>query len=134
MICMIGVVGKVKRWLVRLLMGEPAKPSPLPVYTIHNWTPSDKDNLINFLATATGKSLISRMQTIGMQMAMQGAEDVVHTAHSAGRTAGFLDGIRWLESQARIEFETISEAEADSSAISAREQQGDALLRELYSP
>lgn len=127
-------VGKVRRWLARLLVGEPANPRPLPVYMIRNWTPHDKDNLINFLASETGKTLVSRMHTIGMQMAMQGAEDLMHTAHSAGRTAGFLDAIRWLESQSRIEFETISEADADSSATSAQEQKGDALLRELYSP
>ena len=132
---MIGVVGKVKRWLVRLLMGEPVKPLPaLPILVARAWTPADKDNLINFLATDTGIGLIQRMRCVAGEMAKQGAGDVMHTAHSAGRTSGFYDAMGWLESQARIEFETISEAEADSSAISAREQQGDALLRELYSP
>jgi hypothetical protein len=132
---MIGVVGKVKRWLVRLLMGEPVKPLPaLSILVARAWTPADKDNLINFLATDTGICLIQRMRCVAGEMAKQGAGDVMHTAHSAGRTSGFYDAMGWLESQARIEFETISEAEADSSAISAREQQGDALLRELYSP
>jgi hypothetical protein len=132
---MSGLVGKVKRWLVRLLVGEPAKPLPaLPILVARGWTPADKDILINFMASATGICLMQRMRCVAGEMARQGAGDVMHTAHSAGRTSGFYDAMGWLESQSRIEFETISGADADQSATSAQEQQGDALLRELYSP
>lgn len=128
------VWNRVRRWLARLIGDAPAASPPLPLNVARVWLPQHRDNLINFLKSDTGICLLQRMQCVASEMARQGAGDVMHTAHSAGRTSGFYDALSWLESQSRIEFETISEADADSSATSAQEQKGDALLRELYSP
>ena len=127
---MSNVVG----WLVRLVGGAPAKPSHLPLNVAREWLPQHRDNLVNFLASDTGIALMQRMQCVASKNAQAGAADVMHTAHSAGRATGFYDALEWLQSQARIEFETISGADADQSATSAQEQQGEALLREHYSP
>ena len=69
--------------------------------------------------------------------AINGAQDMMHTTHSAGRSAGFYEALQWLYSQARIEFEQnieISGADADQSATSAQQPSGEAALREHYSP
>lgn len=127
-------MSNVVRWLVRLVGGAPAKPLPLPLNVARAWLPQHRDNLLNFLASDTGIALMQRMRCVAAANAQAGAADVMHTAHSAGITTGFYDALQWLESQSRIEFETISGADADQSATSAQESQGEALLREHYSP
>ena len=121
-------MGKVKRWLVRLLGGEPASPSPvLPLNVARNWTAEHQAVLINFLRTDTGVCLMQRMRCVASESARL-------AVRGSGRMADFYEAIEWLESQSRIEFETISGADADQSATSAQELMGEALLREQYSP
>lgn len=130
-------VAWVKRWLARDEKPASVSPSPVPMHLSREWTPADQQAFISYLATMSGYCLIQRMRCVAAENARRGAQDAMSPTYSAGRTTGFYDAIDWLESHARIQFEQtipISGADADQSATSAQEQQGDALLREQYSP
>lgn len=127
----------LKRWGAQPETVAPAVPSLLPLPHAPEWQPQNKAEWISFLATPTGMILRQRLYAAAAENARNGATDAMHSAHSAGRSTGFYDAILWLESQARIEFEQqipISGASSELGATSAQEHQGDALLRELYSP
>lgn len=142
-------MSKVVGWLLRVRSAEcgvrpehPAAlpqqhPTVLPLVVARDWTPDDQKNLVNFLASPTGMTLIQRMQCVGAANARRGAQDFMHAPYSAGRTTGFFDATEWLLSQAHIEFEQrigISGASSDLDATSAQPLHGEAALREHYSP
>lgn len=113
------------------------RPVLLATGPVPQWTPDYQKAWVTFLASPTGMVLIERMRQVAGRNALTGAQDVMHPAHSAGRTAGFYDALLWLDSQARIEFEQnieISGASADQDATSAQQPSGEAALREHYSP
>lgn len=132
-------MSKVVGWLLsfevkaaagRRVVGLPSGAAP-------QWTADHQRAWVTFLASPTGMVLVERMRHVAGTNAINGAQDVMHSAHSAGRTAGFYDALLWLDSQARIEFEQnieISGADADQSATSAQQPSGEAALREHYSP
>lgn len=125
------------KWLVRWLSAETpqaTKPLPLQLPVAREWTPTDKNTWRTFLQGGTGVTLMQRMTAMASANAKAASHDAMHSAHSAGRAAGFYDAITWLESLAVIEFEPISGADAEQSATSAQSQQGEDSLRELLSP
>lgn len=134
-------LSNVWSWLQRKPAAEQSAPvsvvTVLPTGPVPQWTADHQKAWQTFLASPTGATLLERMRHVASTNAINGAQDVMHTAHSAGRTAGFYDALLWLDSQARIEFEQhieISGADADQSATSAQQPSGEAALREHYSP
>lgn len=65
-----------------------------------DWTANEALILRTFLSSPTGTILLQRARAMESINAIKGANDVFHTQHSAGRTAGFSDAINWLESLA----------------------------------
>lgn len=118
----------------------PAAPAVAPILVLplaRAWTPEHQKSWLAFLRTPAGIALMQRMSAAAAANARAGAQDAMHAGHSAGRTTGFYDAFEWLESQARLEFVQtipISGADAEPSALSAHELQGEAQLRERYSP
>jgi hypothetical protein len=64
------------------------------------WTSADNLNLRKFLDSESGVKLMQRALGMEYQHAARACADPMHTTHSAGRAAGFIDFRKWLESLA----------------------------------
>jgi hypothetical protein len=92
-----------------------------------DWTKSEAEILRTFLNSPTGQLLIQRARFLEAANAIKGANDVFHTQHSAGRTAGFSDAINWLESLASDEtISKLSRVPATQEQITMDGQQDEA--------
>lgn len=60
------------------------------------WKVEDMQNLKAFLHSPSGLALIRRMRATEYVNAIKGSQDTFSTVHSAGRTAGYSDGIAHL--------------------------------------
>lgn len=81
-------------------MKKPRIEIPLGLMPAARWTPIDRDRLANFLQSDSGKKLIARMRSTEARNAINGAQDVVHTVHAAGRSNGYSDALVHLISLA----------------------------------
>ena len=135
-------MSKLVGWLLSFAPKAPEalpeqRPTVLVSGPVPQWTEDHKKAWLTFLVSPTGAVLMARMGHAANVNAINGAQDMMHTTHSAGRSAGFYEALQWLYSQARIEFEQnieISGASADQDATSAQQPSGEAALREHYSP
>lgn len=83
------------RFLQRLFGGLSPPAGPLLLVTAP-WTPVDRENLERFLRGDTGRKLVQRLRSFEAANAKAGAKDVLHTAHSAGRSVGYGEAIDHL--------------------------------------
>lgn len=72
------------------------EPRPAAFPVCPPWTDEDRDAWARFLTSITGRKLIERKRALGLVSAIQGAKDVFHTAHSAGKTVGWDESTDWL--------------------------------------
>ena len=87
-------------------MRTPAPPvaadlvSPIAVVRAETWTVMDRDSWRAFLGTPLGRKIIARMRATEYVVAVKGAGDLMHSAHSAGLTVGYGQAITHLETLA----------------------------------
>lgn len=62
------------------------------------WSMHDRQGLQAFLGSPSGKRFLERLRATEYALAVAGAKDVMHTAHSAGVTVGYGDCIKHIES------------------------------------
>lgn len=98
--------------------------SPLPagIQPAPAWTERERDQWMRFILSDTGAKMMMRLRAFEAANAIAGAKDVMHTAHSAGRSCGYSDCIQHMISLAhtcdakavKVEVQpTMEESEAD---------------------
>lgn len=87
-------------WLFRLTPVIVEKPALMGFRVASDWTGQEAMMLKTFLTSPTGILLMQRARWVEATNAINGAADVFHTQHSAGRSQGFSDAVNWLESLA----------------------------------
>lgn len=90
-----------------------------------DWTPDDALKFRAFLQTDTGLTFRQRLAAVGASVAIKGAGDVMHTAHSAGCAFGWQECQRWILSLSRVV------REPDHKTDEARPEGEDELLERL---
>lgn len=91
------------------------QPEPLLTAPIApDWTVIDRDNLKRFFESKTGKKLVERYRAVEFVNSKNACADSLHTSHSAGRAAGFSDGLKWLLS---LSVATAAQPQIDSRAF-----------------
>jgi hypothetical protein len=117
-------IQKLRRW-----MQENKSPNIPEVYKpTPDWTVNEAIIWRTFLANPTGQILLKRARAMESINAIKGANDVFHTQHSAGRTAGFSDAINWLESLASDQtINSLSAPAPTSQEMPTQDQPNEAL-------
>lgn len=95
-------------------------PAALPA---PDWTEDNRRVWSQFLKSDVGWVLWQRMLAVSNDLAQRSCQDSMHTAHSAGRAAGFRDAVDWLHSLSRVSRDTdttASEATPGEDALADR--------------
>lgn len=69
---------------------------PPTTFPVASWEMADKDNFSRFIHSTTGLRLVTRLRAYEAENAKAGAKDILHTAHSAGRSVGYGDCVNHL--------------------------------------
>ncbi len=88
----------LRNLLLRFLGIQPGAPALIAAPSCPDWLPIDRDNWAKFTKSPTGLKLVTRLRAFEAANALAGATDVLHTAHAAGRTCGYSDCIKQLQS------------------------------------
>lgn len=74
----------------------------MPAFPIApDWTELHQRSWAQFLSSETGQAMWARLKAVEADVSARAVQDPMHTAHSAGRAAGFADCRTWLESLTR---------------------------------
>jgi hypothetical protein len=119
------------RKILHRLLHRGYRPATLGFHGSPEWSVAHRNALSAFLSTYTGQTMLARLRAIATENAIRGAEDVLHTAHSAGRSCGWFEAIAYLHSLSTIK---ISESATDFAENNDREMPGEASLLERLSP
>lgn len=80
----------------RKLLGRPAPLGRAPLLLSAPWTALERDAWARFLAGPAGVKLVQRLRCFEAANAISGCQDVLHTAHSAGRAMGYGECVEHL--------------------------------------
>lgn len=103
-LAVFGVCG-VAAWVIMWVHDESKKPAQVAdkpkqpeAPQSRGWSMHDRQGLQAFLGSPSGKRFLERLRATEYALAVAGAKDVMHTAHSAGVTVGYGDCIKHIES------------------------------------